>query len=52
MLFILAVLALIFVSGYFFGEQKTNEIMNNYIVIWLLAAFYIGQYSMKFPKSR
>lgn len=50
MLFITISVGLVIVSDYLFGEETAKENMNKYVVIWLLIAFYVGQYSMKFPK--
>ena len=52
MLFIVASVALIFGFGFIFGQEIVFAHISRYIVIWLLIAFYAGQYSMKFPKVR
>jgi hypothetical protein len=49
-IFLILVIGLIFSAESIFGEEKTYAVLNNYIVIWLMLAFYVGQYSMKFPK--
>ena len=49
-IFLILFIGLIFSAKSIFGEEKIYAILNNYIVIWLMLAFYVGQYSMKFPK--
>lgn len=54
--YILAIFLILFIGIYFsaeyiFGEEKIVAILNNYIVIWFMIAFYLGQYSMRYPKS-
>jgi hypothetical protein len=39
-----------FTVEHFFGEAIFDKYLRNYIIIWLLIPFYLGQYSMKFPK--
>jgi len=51
MLFILSFVAVFFVMIYFLGEEKMTNYLSKFIVIWILVAYYIGQYSMKFPKA-
>jgi len=51
MIFMLATIATIFISGAIFGQEIVFANVSRYIVIWLLIAFYAGQYSMKFPKK-
>jgi hypothetical protein len=51
MLFMLASIILIFIAGFFFGDEVVFANVSRFIVIWLLVAFYAGQYSMKFPKA-
>lgn len=50
-LFILVFIASIFIAEYFFGEAKVTNWLSSFIVIWVLLAFYAGQYSMRFPKA-
>lgn len=51
MIFILLVLAIIFIMAALFDQETVFANISRYIVIWLLIAFYAGQYSMKFPKK-
>jgi energy-coupling factor transporter transmembrane protein EcfT len=50
MLFIIVFVLLVFLAEYLIGEEVWNY-LSQYIVIWILVAFYAGQYSMKFPKA-
>ena len=50
MLFLVLSVVLILLTQYFFGEAKVMDKLSKFIVIWILIAFYAGQYSMKFPK--
>jgi hypothetical protein len=51
MIFILLALAIIFIMAALFDQETVFANSSRYIVIWLLIAFYAGQYSMKFPKK-
>lgn len=51
MIFMVSAVALIFITGLIFGLEIVFAQISRYIVIWLLIAFYAGQYSMKFPKK-
>ena len=51
MLFIIISVVLIIGADYIFGEELVKENLSRFIVIWILAGFYAGQYSMKFPKA-
>jgi hypothetical protein len=51
MLFILVFVLLIFLAEYLFGEEKIEHYLYTFIIIWVLLGFYIGQYSMRFPKA-
>ena len=51
MLFILVFVLLIFLAEYLFGEEKIEHYLSVFIVIWVLLGFYVGQYSMRFPKA-
>jgi len=50
MLFIITFVVLIFVTEYFIGE-KVYDYLSKFIVVWLMIAFQVGQYSMRFPKA-
>ncbi len=50
-LFLLVSVVLILTLNYIFGNEVVTEKMYRFIVIWLLAAFLLGQYSSKFPKA-
>ena len=51
MLFIIAFVTITFLIGDFFGDEKVENWLSRYIVIWVLLGFYAGQYSMRFPKA-
>ena len=51
MLFLAAFVGLYFLSDAILGEETTILYLSRFIVIWILAAFYVGQYSMRFPKA-
>lgn len=51
MIFIIVFVGLIFAAEYIFDEEAVWENLSRYIVIWLLIAYFAGQYSMKFPKA-
>lgn len=50
MLFIFSSVALFMLALLFFEEIEVMDKLGKFFVIWLLIAFYAGQYSMKFPK--
>ncbi len=41
----------ILTADYIFGEAIFTDYLGKYCVIWILIAYYVGQYSMKFPKA-
>ena len=51
MLFMCVVLAVILIAYYFFEEAKVSDVINKFIIVWIILAFNVGQYSMKFPKA-
>ncbi len=51
MLFMLSFVAIFFIMVYLLGEETMTNYLSKFIVIWILVAYYIGQYSMKFPKA-
>ena len=51
MLFIILFLAVIFLAEDFFGEAKVTHWLSTSIVVWVMIAFQLGQYSMRFPKA-
>jgi hypothetical protein len=51
MLFMAVSVALIIFLQYIFGEEKITEYLAAFIVIWLLIAYQVGKYSMRFPKA-
>jgi len=51
MLFIIAFVALIFIAEEFFGEARVTNWLSTFIVVWVMLAFQVGQYSMRFPKA-
>ncbi|HNP33418.1 MAG TPA: hypothetical protein PKN96_09000 [Flavobacterium sp.] len=50
MLFILGCAVFVLLAFETFGEEKVQNILSRFIVIWILIGFYVGQYSMRFPK--
>lgn len=50
LIFILASVTIVLLADYFIGQAFWHY-LNRFIVIWTLAAFYAGQYSMRFPKA-
>ncbi|TDE07805.1 hypothetical protein [Flavobacterium sandaracinum] len=51
MLFIIGFVCLALTANYFFGKLILEDYISKFIVIWILIAFNVGQYSMRFPKS-
>ncbi len=51
MLFLIAFVASIFIADSFSEEGKVAGWLSNYIVVWVMIAFYAGQYSMRYPKK-
>jgi len=50
MLFIIVFTCLLIALQYLVDEQIVNDYLTRFVVVWVLLAIYIGQYSMKFPK--
>ena len=50
-IFILVSLALIFITSFIFDPEVVFKNISRFIIIWLLIAFYAGQYSIKLPKA-
>jgi len=51
MIFLVVSVALIFIAEVIFGDEVVFDSLSRFIVVWILAGFYAGQYSMKFPKA-
>lgn len=51
MLFMVIFVGIILAADYFFGEEIFTDYISKYCVIWILIAYNVGQYSMKFPKA-
>ena len=51
MLVMLVIVVIILLSGYLFEQFIVKDILNRYIIIWFVLVFYLGQYSMRFPKQ-
>lgn len=51
MLFLVAFVGLYFLAQAFLTEEEVKYYVSRSLVIWILIAFYCGQYSMKFPKA-
>ena len=51
MIFMFSSIVLIFTAGYIFGDEVVFDNLSRFIIVWLILAFYAGQYSMKFPKA-
>ena len=50
MLFIIIFTCLIFSTEYFIGE-KVYDYLGKFIIVWIMIAYQVGQYSMRFPKA-
>lgn len=50
-IFLLTSVIILIGAGYIFEQTKIDDIVNKFIIIWLIIAYQIGQYSMKFPKK-
>lgn len=50
MLFIIVFTCSLIALQYLVDEQIVNEYLTRFVVVWVLLAIYIGQYSMRFPK--
>jgi hypothetical protein len=50
-IFLLSTVIILIGAGYIFEQTKIDDIVTKFIIIWLLIAYYVGQYSMKFPKK-
>lgn len=50
-IFILVTAISLISASYLFEQAQIDSIVNKFIIIWLLIAYYVGQYSMKFPKK-
>ncbi len=46
----LATAIILISASYIFEQTKIDDVVNKFIIIWLLIAYNVGQYSMKFPK--
>jgi hypothetical protein len=51
-LFIVVSGGILFILENFVGENFVKDNCFRFLVIWLLIAFYLGQYSMRFPKIK
>lgn len=51
LIFILTTVIILIGASYIFEQTEIDNIVNKFIIIWLLIAYCIGQYSMKFPKK-
>ena len=51
LLFLLVTVIILISVSYIFEQAKVDDIVSKFIIIWLLIAYGIGQYSMKFPKK-
>ncbi|WP_339889941.1 hypothetical protein [uncultured Flavobacterium sp.] len=50
LIFMLATAIILISASYIFEQTKIDDVVNKFIIIWLLIAYNVGQYSMKFPK--
>ena len=48
---LLVFIAIYFTAIYFIGYEKTKDITHDFFLVWVLIAYNVGQYSMKFPKA-
>jgi hypothetical protein len=51
MLFFGFFIGMYFLLDFLIGEEAVSHYLSRFIVIWLLIAVSVGQYSMKFPKA-
>ena len=51
MLFIILSVILLLTMEYIFGEKVVMNNLYTFIVVWLMIAFQLGQYSMRYPKA-
>lgn len=49
-LFFIVSVSIILLASYIVDEALVSDVLHKFIVIWLLIAYYAGQYSMRFPK--
>lgn len=49
-IFMLITVIILIGASYIFEQTKIDETVNKFIIIWLIIAYNVGQYSMKFPK--
>jgi len=50
-LFLIISVVLVLTVGYFFGDEVVADKLHKTVVVWLLLAYLLGQYSTKFPKA-
>lgn len=50
-IFISLSVGIIFLFDYLFGQDFVKENTYRFIVVWLVIAFYAGQFSTRFPKE-
>lgn len=49
MLFIILFGSIVIITEQFIGE-KVFDYVGKFIIVWIMMAYQIGQYSMRFPK--
>ena len=49
MLFIILFGGIVIIAEQFIGE-KVFDYVGKFIIVWLMIAYQVGQYSMRFPK--
>jgi|JFJP01.1.fsa_nt_gi hypothetical protein len=49
-LFLVIFVSVIILLSYTIDKQLVEKYLLKFVVVWLLLAIYVGQYSMKFPK--
>jgi len=50
-LFMVISVVLVLTAGYLFGDEVVAEKLHHFIIVWLIIAYSLGQYSTKFPKA-
>lgn len=50
-LFMVISVVLVLTAGYFLEDEFVADKLHKFIVIWLIIAYSLGQYSTKFPKA-
>ena len=52
MIFLVVSVLIIIAAKKIIGDEQVDNIISTYIIIFILIAYFMGQYSIKFPKSK